>query len=682
MKKNYRNLWMILLLSALFPLTSYGQFTYKWMAIGNLHNWFSEVGCEIEVGRASGVSQQDGLQWPAIYDYQDCQAAKGFWIGTTDFVDIEGTDFPYKVVHVGPRVSGESEFYPTKFTMVSKFEPPVVTVDGVPSFDKRVENDSIAPDLPCERMIINHVNTSIGIKMERKILAWSQKNHDNYMVYEYTFTNTGNIDDDPEIEMPDNTLTGVYFFWQYRYSANFQTRYVVGNASGWGINTMIDARGDGSFNVSQYGDPPDENYRAQFAWHGYYPDKTLAYDNIGGPIFNPDPYGYNATSDTVGRLGAPQFMGILTVHADASPADPSDDPGQPSTTGYYGSDEDLQSNNDQYNKPKMATEYSWMKRGHQNPRHAWAVEPSGDFSIQKIGANIPPGEPGGFSIGNGYGPYDLAPGESITIVMAEVVDGLSREKCIEIGKQFKRGQINDVEKNQWVLTGKDSLMKRFKLITESYANGYSVPSGPLPPKSFAVAGGGDRINLTWEHDGGSDLEGFRVYRMTGRFDDPLIPPDLIYTAGPDEREYADQTPIRGISYYYYIEAFGNGFSSSRYYTQTYDPTFLTRPPGKKLSEVRVVPNPYIWSSAANRLRFGEQEPDKIAFFNIPGRCTIDIFTETGEHIYKIKHTDGSGDVYWKAVTSSNQVVVSGIYLAVIKDLDTGESDIVKFVIIR
>ena len=74
--------------------------------------------------------------------------------------------------------------------------------------------------------------------------------------------------------------------------------------------------------------------------------------------------------------------------------------------------------------------------------------------------------------------------------------------------------------------------------------------------------------------------------------------------------------------------------------------------------------------------------DKIAFYNIPGNCTISIYTELGELIKTIEHTDGSGDEFWYSVTSSNQIVVSGIYIAVITDNSTGDKHIAKFAVIR
>ena len=83
--------------------------------------------------------------------------------------------------------------------------------------------------------------------------------------------------------------------------------------------------------------------------------------------------------------------------------------------------------------------------------------------------------------------------------------------------------------------------------------------------------------------------------------------------------------------------------------------------------------------AVNNVRFPD---DRIAFYNIPGQCTIKIYTELGELIKTIEHTNGSGDEFWYQVTSSNQIVVSGIYIAVITDNTTGEKQIAKFAVIR
>lgn len=695
--KTGRLLFLLIMLSIMMtPFYSQAQWSIKWMSVGSIHNWFSESGCEIEHGRIA--SQQDGLRWPAIYDYQDCQAAKGLWMGARNFTDEKDNFYPYKVLHVGPRATGVGEVFGVDFRMISKFVEPVVTVDGVNSYLDEIVSDEYDETMPWDRMIINTLNSHMGLTMTRKIMQFSHPLHDDYIIYDYTFTNTGNIDDDAELELEGQSLDSVVVFLQYRYSVNREVRYLVDNSAGWGKNTMNDARGDGTENPVLYGDPPEENFRAQYAWHGYHPDKQIPWDNIGVPIWYPGGgSAYISDADTVGRIGAPQFVGIVTLHADQSATDETNDMAQPTTTVYIGSDIPRTKLNDPYNISWMQEEYDdWMTAGH-GPRHARVVEPTGNYATQRVGPWL--GTGGGYSLANGYGPYNLESGESFRIVMAEAAAGLSTEECIRIGALYIDGLLSDKSKNEMVLTGKDSLFKTFRKAISNYESGYNIQQPPQPPKNFSIAGGGDKISLSWEVNENdpnlADLQSFEIYRNEGEYNNPLKPSELIYTAGKDERIFEDTSPVRGVGYYYYIIALGsNNLNSSRYYTQSYDPTYLTRPMGETMSDIRVVPNPYVISSSEDRMRFAG-EPDKLAFFNIPGQCKIKIYTEIGELVATIKHTDGSGDEYWKAVTSSNQLVVSGIYLAYIevtediidqstgqKKYKKGQNKIVKFVIVR
>ena len=97
-----------------------------------------------------------------------------------------------------------------------------------------------------------------------------------------------------------------------------------------------------------------------------------------------------------------------------------------------------------------------------------------------------------------------------------------------------------------------------------------------------------------------------------------------------------------------------------------------------MSEIRVVPNPYNISTSVTLL-FSQQ--DRLGFLNIPGECTIKIYSELGELIYTLEHSDGSGDAYWDSRTTSGQIVVSGIYIAVI-ETPKGDRAFRKFAIIR
>jgi hypothetical protein len=653
------------------------QFQYKWMAAGSLHNWYGNTGSEIEEGRIK--EQQDGLRWPSFYRWQDIQCAKGLWVGTTNFTDANGKFWAHKVLHVGPRVDGTNDFFPKKFVMTSKFEMPVVYVDGAQSIGERdMVVDNVVPGQLADVMIENDVDLPIGLTMNRKIMQFSQEFHDNYIVSDYTFTNTSN-----------KTLTGVIAFFQYRWAANRAVGYVVGNSSRWGINTMLDTRGDG---VKP--DPPGQQFRAQYAWHGRYPTFT-AYDNIGAPMWSPAISSPTDPADTVGRIGAPQFPGVVTLHADKSPTDTTDDPSQPSTTSWVGSDEPNQSNNDQFNSNKNTSEYTqYMAGGHKSPRHADVVEPTGNFRAPTGDPAL--GTPGGFSAANGYGPYDLAPGQKVRIVWAEAVAGLSREACFSVGRKYKAGLITKEVKNDSVLSGRDSLFQSFRRALASYAVGYQIPRPPLPPKSFTINSGGDKISLAWEVYGtGPTTTGFRIYRSIGRVDGPFT---LLYTAGPSERSYEDRSAVRGDAYYYYLQCVGDpaqnsgagltpntALLSSANWTLTFEPAFLRRQAGntagpENMDSIRVVPNPY---AVNGKLKFfGTGQEDRVYFFNIPGYCTIRVFTELGELIYEINHANGTGDDSWNLVTSSSQIVVSGIYLVVIDNTHTGERVIKKLSVIR
>jgi hypothetical protein len=189
----------------------------------------------------------------------------------------------------------------------------------------------------------------------------------------------------------------------------------------------------------------------------------------------------------------------------------------------------------------------------------------------------------------------------------------------------------------------------------------------------AVASGGDRISLTWTaspSEGQPGFGGYKVSRATGKTDTVFQP---IASLPPGSKAFDDVTAQRGFSYYYSVATFTDGSTnstggpnpagplvSSRFYTRTTQPAYLRRQAGESLSSIRIVPNPY--NIAAPGMQY-PGEPDKIMFLNIPGHCTIRIYTENGDLIKEIQHENGSGDEAWNSITSSRQVVVSGVYIA-------------------
>jgi len=131
-------------------------------------------------------------------------------------------------------------------------------------------------------------------------------------------------------------------------------------------------------------------------------------------------------------------------------------------------------------------------------------------------------------------------------------------------------------------------------------------------------------------------------------------------------------------------AWVSGAGYNKYDVVTYEGLtyvcLITIPEGIGLELVRVVPNPY--DIRARSLQYGEDfQYDRINFFGLPEVCTVKVFTERGDLIWEKYHDDGSGDEIWNSLTSSGQIVVSGIYILYVETPD-GRSVIRKFVIIR
>lgn len=685
---------------------SNGQFIGRWLSIGELHEEYSESG-----GEATNAFSHQDFAYPGIHHGESLAAGQANWLSVVDWTDENGKTWPVKTLHNGIDAPGAEENFPVKHELISRFEPTEVYVDGFETFGRYVPEHTVDPSIPADRMIHNVVNTYIGLTMERKIYAFSNEHHDNYHIIEHTFTNTGNVDGDEEIELPEQTLKDAYYFPIQNYS-DMEGAKMVDWGSVWGRSIMNDMVGDGQENY-------ETDLRATYAWHGYSPRYTK-FNSLGVPAIDGSEGFWD--SDTTGRLASAWFVGQATLHADKSVQDNSNDPKQPATSIFFDYDRTEVRSPKPFDAQQMQDiRKEWITAGHMYPHHADLVtgeEAPWDrdrFARQNQDPGV--GLTGGYSTAQGYGPYTLAPEESFTVVTVKGADGLAKKASYEIGNAFKKawqegdewkeigfdangdGTITADEtmsKQHWVMTARDSLFQTFERATANYESGYDIPKPPMPPKEFRVTSGVDKIDLSWELQDGANPEGFEIYR--GRIS-PRGAPETgfqykkVTTLGAGASSYEDREVSRGINYYYYIQAVGKAntdstghtpvgvaLKSNRYYTQTHDPAILKRPPGSGMANARVVPNP-LYLGNEETLRWPERDY-RVAFLDIPGNCTIKIFTEMGEQIRTLEHTDGSGDEYWNLTTSSNQIVVSGIYLAVITNNETGEQITRKIIVVR
>lgn len=97
-----------------------------------------------------------------------------------------------------------------------------------------------------------------------------------------------------------------------------------------------------------------------------------------------------------------------------------------------------------------------------------------------------------------------------------------------------------------------------------------------------------------------------------------------------------------------------------------------------LDDIMVVPNPYIVRNAWEASR----DYSRIAFTHLPDKCTIRIYTLSGDLLRTLEHESAEfdGNENWDLLTKNNQKIASGIYIYHV-DSDYGEK-IGKFAVVR
>lgn len=97
-----------------------------------------------------------------------------------------------------------------------------------------------------------------------------------------------------------------------------------------------------------------------------------------------------------------------------------------------------------------------------------------------------------------------------------------------------------------------------------------------------------------------------------------------------------------------------------------------------LDDIKVVPNPYIVRNIWERSR----DYSVLAFTHLPDKCTIRIYTLSGDHLQTLEHesTTFGGNENWDLLTKNRQKVAAGVYIYHVQS-EYGEK-IGKFAIVR
>jgi len=578
---------------------------------------------------------------------------------------------------------------------VRRYRPPHITVDGIQLdapyrwfVDPKLNAD--------EKIVFEDVLPQFGIRSHVEIYAFSNPNHSNYFIWKATQKFTG------ELKLPRDAATSldtlpdqtIRFWWpiEFSFGPTKAGEYYATNNFAYEGEDDLDSWFRRKSQLVPNG-TRDSLYVAYY-WD-YLNPLTQSYKN-GSKDDSGDP------NRNTGHLYSTQVPGFALLYADKAYNQKVDDPTQPYAMPHASIVLDLWGRRD--------AGLSLTYRG-DDSRGRFPLDP-----ITEKLATSPQKGPMRFIT---VGPYELTKNsvqhryDSLTFVYAVGVNGLNWNVADSVGKLWMSNQITDTQKDSIVLNnGIDSLwqtMDRANWAWNRIKNGGNIPA-PLPPPDIKVTSGPNQISVDWSYPDASyfkdavtgvdDFYGWKVYRKEGALlvDDPLDQNSgerwkLIYeTTDKNTTEFIDKDVVRGLDYYYAVTAVDNGtqntdgifpgqrLESSRFINRSQIPAVPFQPGLDVTGKVVVVPNP------ATIARGLKGSPDKISFFNLPFKCTLKIFTETGDLITTIHHF-GTADEEWDQRTDDNQYVVSGIYILAVTEAQSSngkslENQFVKFIIVR
>jgi hypothetical protein len=534
--------------------------------------------------------------------------------------------------------------------------------------------------LPAEEILTgaNKIN-EYGVEMHFRVLAWSFPKYDDFLIYEYTFKNTGS-----------HQVTDFYF------APTAELSMVTPMHGGW-----LD----------------DDDYEWDLAHQAFYFHDGRLWDAKDQPVV----YNYGLTRSDLGDpadLDAPvsinhEFLSpqYFTYYWLEKPA--KSDPSAPD----YPNIVDKANLNQQSNRVQEDP-------NNDNPEVKFDSDAYCLSSLKYVqappektedGVAIPGGrKPTRFERQIDYlfstGPYNLPPGGELKFVMVAAC-GMMDMTHVAAGGTTGQSHLKD---------GRDSLWANIDAAAELYRRGYKCPVPPPTPtdgnNSLTITPTGPGIMIQWPPISDSykdpdyntnDLAGYRVYRSSFRNVGPWTKiadiPKGSATLEDGMVTFLDNKVKLGIGYYYAVTSYDTGHNSpwpgdpsvtkvdaleSGLVNQNTEPVYAMAKPSDNLEDIRVYPNPFRQHS---QLRSpGEQY--RIEFVNVPAKCTIRIYTLAGDLVRTLEHNSGDGDEPWGSkaigdyqVTRYLQFVAPGTYLFQVESHvagHEGESKIGKFVIIK
>jgi len=582
------------------------------------------------------------------------QESWGVWLAAKNFVGVGDSIPHYYHVACGNRSLSSDRIIPMSLTKSIRYPFPVIQVsDGQRIRPEGFEDAQVVSSLPCDEQITSVWATTLGLTVQLKTYAYASGNNLDYIIYDYKFTNTGNTDANALTRELKAKLEDVWI--GICFSTDIKPRY-----GGRDEDDFFEYYG-ANYEDWVNGDKTADSARIFYCWDGPEGDGTYEPDQVTAEPRNP---GYYA-------------IGIL--HVDRQAADnlesgSSDGPSQPQTVRSMSTSSN-----------EASVQYQKMSNGIKDTS----------------------GYGGEANYLMACGPYTMPINEDVRIVLVQIISGITRFQAKQLGLKLLAGEITQNEYEQVVATAKDSVFAAFHTAKNAFKNKLNLPDPPPSPDSLRIVSGIGNITLSWSHSAEKapdpdtkvrDFAGYRVYRAAVFPDNEW---DLIFECGgetgvPLINSYKDTNLIMGFNYYYAVTAFDDGtqnflnpgvsLESSRLTSSAYFGASSSLKAEETLrgieSNLRVVPNPYNVRSQnyGDPNDISNSENNKILFIGLPAQCDIRIYTVAGDLVKVIHHNNGLGSESWDLVSDSQQIIVSGLYIAYVES-DLG-NELIKFVVVR
>ncbi|MDZ7722645.1 MAG: hypothetical protein U5R06_07470 [candidate division KSB1 bacterium] len=608
------------------------------------------VWCGVTANGGKGNFDYRAGFFPNDYDilgvrgqYREAWAGGGFQLTTTNWVD------PLDSLHIAAIYGPTNEFRPIgkvvePMTNFIRYTYPEETVDF-----QTVDLEPFGAHAPeqfgeetYDQVLKVTTENILGVEVKRKIMAWTQNFHNDYILVDVTLTS-----------VIDSTLYDFYINMKLNGENTFRS-------NGNNPSPAAGERFDPAVTWQHYyGGRVGDSLRVFYEYSADEPEETG--DDMGAPA-----------PSQGGRLLNPNYIWYSILHASETPfSDPSEDQDdflQPRVT-YIGKD-NLIPYNEQGDE--FGSKNYWAIRGGYSEfwpmtGNTWPNTFHGGNSDEMGSADYASHPGGSHQAGNSkmwssFGPYTLEPGKSIRIVYASGYTGLSLEMAKQVGEQWLEETLKDPPgipnersgyfpdnfvfpqgatemdkiKDRWLSTGIDSVMKSASRAKWNFKQKYQVPQAPPPPSMVEITGLGTGVEIRWSNSGAEEMDNFAGHRIMRRISNmDTVFYQEIYRTSPDDKAdehlYVDKDVLIGAQYYYYIQAIARipendlkAHPTSRgkliYSSRVLEPNiYWINPPHfsqQDLNKIRIVPNPYNINDPL-LVEQGFTDQRAIQFFNLP-----------------------------------------------------------------